>query len=287
MDSRGNNTIANQAIVIVEPDVHEIIFTAGPSATPNPAPSTAKAQMQLTAIDTLGHVLEYSWDANCSDGLSIGSFNDKFSPAPVFSARSNSNENRTCSISVSVDDDSGGLSESRQFTLTVLPGTPDLSVTPAGRVHIDATTDGEVFPSLIDFLLYNRGNKIASVDLLSGQPWIIRDRSSRTVFPDSTNNALFFFVPGNLAPDSYNGTITFDDGGSGQPFATVAVTMTVRDATGCTAPTVTPPRNLTVEATGIFTNVNGDGPPGWPPDSPRPHSRPAASARSHDYLGCG
>ena len=54
--------------VIVKPAPHTVTITSGPTANPNPIDSGSTTSLSVTAIDSCGHNINYSWTVNPNEG---------------------------------------------------------------------------------------------------------------------------------------------------------------------------------------------------------------------------
>jgi hypothetical protein len=131
---------------------HTLTVTCDPSGTPNSVGSGGTANLNVAAVDSLGHPLTYAWTADCPAALvGDGSFNNAALQTPTWTAPQNTTgSQQNCTIQVTVSDGQGltqspsyaqGVSsEGGPHTLTItsppsgLPnpvasgGTADLSV---------------------------------------------------------------------------------------------------------------------------------------------------------------
>src|SRR5262249_2252945 len=79
---------------------HSLTITSGPSGSPNPVTSGGTANLSVTAIDSLGLPITYTWTQAC-DGLPSGSFNNPGAQNPTWSAPANNTGiAHTCSLQV-------------------------------------------------------------------------------------------------------------------------------------------------------------------------------------------
>jgi hypothetical protein len=145
-DDRGlTETTALAAVVL--PDPHVVGLTAGPTADPSPIIAGGTVDLDISAEDSLGHPLGFTWSASCPGLSSNGAFGDPSAAATTWEAPSNATgASSACSIEVVADD---GLGRSAAGTLTesVLPdldadGLEDgLDVCPSS--YDPGQTDGE------------------------------------------------------------------------------------------------------------------------------------------------
>jgi hypothetical protein len=128
-------------------DVHTLTITSGPGGSPNPVASGGTANLTVSASDTLGHALSYSWTALCPALPSQGSFDNAAAQNPVWTAPANTTGNQqNCTIQVTVSD-GNGLSQTGSYiqgvssfahTLTITSGpsgNPN-PVTPGGSANL-------------------------------------------------------------------------------------------------------------------------------------------------------
>ncbi len=149
-DGRGNeeNVSFSQTVGLAG---DSLTITEGPSGTPNPVTPPAPVSLTVTAVDALGHQLDYLWTATCP---TLGNATGSFSPSaavrtPQWTPPANlTGSSRTCTLTVAVDDRQG-LSTTSGFSMTVLPsvdavtfttlpsGTPN-PVASSGAVSVNA-----------------------------------------------------------------------------------------------------------------------------------------------------
>ncbi|MDF1555613.1 MAG: DNRLRE domain-containing protein [Deferrisomatales bacterium] len=103
----------------VESSPHTLTITSGPSGAPNPATSGEAVNLTVSAIDSLGHTMNYAWSASCPDLSASGVFDDAGLQDPVWTAPVNgTGSQQGCTIEVAVDDGSG-LTETGSYTQSV------------------------------------------------------------------------------------------------------------------------------------------------------------------------
>jgi hypothetical protein len=116
---------------------HSLTITDGPTGAPNPVPSEGTVTLNVTAIDSLGHPLTYTWQASCPSLPSAGGFSSTTAQHPTWIApRNATGVPQTCTLQVAVSDDQGlaqvgtldeGVASiAHTLTITAGPtGTPD------------------------------------------------------------------------------------------------------------------------------------------------------------------
>jgi hypothetical protein len=98
---------------------HSLTITTPASGTPNPVASAGTASLSVTASDSLGHSLSYSWSASCPTLGSSGSFSSTTVRTPTWTAPANATgSQKSCTIQVVVSDGQG-LSQSSSYTQAV------------------------------------------------------------------------------------------------------------------------------------------------------------------------
>ena len=125
------------------PPTHTLTITAGPTGIPNPVASGGAVQLDVTATDSLGHALTYTWSVlTCLTSPSDGSFNNVSSRTPIWTAPVNTASfRRFCSIQVEVSDGQG-LSRLGFVTQGIDPAPPP----PAHTLTITAGPNGTPNP---------------------------------------------------------------------------------------------------------------------------------------------
>ncbi len=112
-----------------------VTITAGPIATPEPAPSGSAVSISLSAVDSIiGHTLTYSWTAVCAGGLGAGTFTPNAAVAsPAWMAPVNATgAQQACTLTVLVAD-SFGQSDTASLTHRV-DSVADVITVTAGPV---------------------------------------------------------------------------------------------------------------------------------------------------------
>lgn len=93
--------------VTVRPQPHTLTIVAGPAGTPNPAASGAEVSLVVTARDGFGHVLTYTWSANCP-GLDPAGLFSGSGPSVSWTAPVNASDDALeCTIAVEAADGTG------------------------------------------------------------------------------------------------------------------------------------------------------------------------------------
>lgn len=107
------------------PPTHTLTITSGPAGTPEPVASGGTVQLSVTAVDSLGHALDYHWSVStCLTLPSMGSFDNASSRTPIWTAPTNTlGIQGACSIDVAVTDGQG-LSRSGFVTQHISPAPP-------------------------------------------------------------------------------------------------------------------------------------------------------------------
>src|SRR5262249_39556023 len=99
---------------IISSVTHTLAIIGGPSGTPNPVASSGPAAMTVTASDSLGHAVSYSWSASCVALSSNGSFDNPSARTPTWTAPTNTTGSpQTCTLRVTVSE--GTLTQSGSF----------------------------------------------------------------------------------------------------------------------------------------------------------------------------
>jgi hypothetical protein len=128
---------------------HTLTITSGPSGTPNPVASGGRANLSVTAADSLGHSLSYQWSSSCPTLGSNGSFSNANAQNPSWTAPTNTTgSQQNCTIRVTVSDGQGlsqtgsysqGVSPAHTLTITSGPsGTPN-PVASGGTANLSVT----------------------------------------------------------------------------------------------------------------------------------------------------
>lgn len=116
------SAVQGDVVVTIASVVHGLTLSSGPSGAPNPAPSGASVALSVTANDTLGHAVSYSWSASCPT-LGNGSFSNAAAQNPTWTAPTNSSgAAETCTISVTANDGQG-LTAPGSFSESILPAS--------------------------------------------------------------------------------------------------------------------------------------------------------------------
>lgn len=114
---------------------HSLSITAGPSGTPNPVASGASANLSVTAVDSLAHVLTYSWLATCPGLATNGSFSGSTASPQWVAPVNTTGAAVTCAISVTVSDTPNGLTQTGSYNHVV-------NTAPSGGPHTLQITAG-------------------------------------------------------------------------------------------------------------------------------------------------
>jgi hypothetical protein len=122
---------------------HTLTITSGPSGTPNPVDPDGTASLTVTAVDSLGHLLSYAWNASCPTPGANGSFSDAAAASPMWTAPANTTGSpQDCTISVLVSDGQG-LSQSASYVHTVSSGSTTFGCAALATYEsIDCRLDG-------------------------------------------------------------------------------------------------------------------------------------------------
>ena len=163
-----------------------VTITAGPSGLPNPVGSALTANLTVTATDTLGHPLTYSWSAGCAWASSNGTFSSTTVRTPTWTAPANDTAStQNCTIAVTVTDGAYAHSASASYGQQVLTSglRPDLLVsaftvptifTPGGSLLVSYTIAnggaGGAGPSTTGFYLSTNSTWDAGDTLVVLQP---------------------------------------------------------------------------------------------------------------------
>jgi M6 family metalloprotease-like protein len=125
-----NSVSSSSFDVTVTLNSHILIITSGPSGSPNPMASGGTANLSVTAQDSLGHPLTYTWTASCPGALgSHGNFNNASLQNPTWTAPTNpTGSQQTCTMQVMVSDGLG-LSEVRSYAQGVSATAPGARLT--------------------------------------------------------------------------------------------------------------------------------------------------------------
>jgi hypothetical protein len=100
---------------------HTLEIISGPTASSSDVSSNETTSLSVSANDSLGHTLSYSWSTSCPSLSSNGSFSDSSSQTPTWIAPSNmTGSGQDCSITVLVDDGQGN-SDNGTVTVSVAP----------------------------------------------------------------------------------------------------------------------------------------------------------------------
>jgi FG-GAP repeat protein len=124
---------------------HTLTITSGPGGTPNPVASGGTANLTVTAVDSLKHLVSYGWSASCPTLGANGSFSDTTAESPAWTAPANTTDSQQdCDISVLVSDGEG-LSQSASYVHAVSSGSTTFGC-PAIPTYasIDCRLDGLV-----------------------------------------------------------------------------------------------------------------------------------------------
>lgn len=108
----------------VRPPVHAIVVTDGPAGTPNPVSSGGLVNLGVSAQDTMGHPIGYSWSSQCTGLPGAGSFSNPTLRNPVWTSPVNDNAGtRQCAIRITLQDGLG-VTEERSYVQDVLGALP-------------------------------------------------------------------------------------------------------------------------------------------------------------------
>jgi len=104
-------------------------FSIDPSGSPNPVDSGGTVDLSVTATDTLGHSLNYSWTASCPTLQTNGTFDKPGLQNPTWTPPSNTTGGlQSCAIQVVVSDGTG-LTKTGTYSQWVQPIVDDLAIT--------------------------------------------------------------------------------------------------------------------------------------------------------------
>jgi hypothetical protein len=109
------------AVRSAAPIVDAVSIIAGPSANPNPVESGGQAQINLVAVDSLGHNLTYSWASRDAAGNLAGSFGNPHGATPIWTAPVNTSGLTQVFHLRVVITCSGGIVRATTFVEKVLP----------------------------------------------------------------------------------------------------------------------------------------------------------------------
>jgi hypothetical protein len=114
----------------VDPTVHTLSITTGPTGTPDPVASAGVVTLSATATDSYAHPISHLWQATCGGSGGHGAFSPNATAAtPTWTAPVNASGSEIqCVIQLTVDDGQGST-DTRSYTHRVSSGVGAHSVT--------------------------------------------------------------------------------------------------------------------------------------------------------------
>ncbi|MGE3842762.1 MAG: hypothetical protein AB7I50_14390 [Vicinamibacterales bacterium] len=265
----------------VDPVVHSLTITAGPTGSPNPVSSQGAVTLSVTGNDTFGHTIAYSWLASCPTLPSNGTFAPNANvQAPTWTAPQNtSGAAKDCTITATVDDGQG-LSASNSYSQTVNSSADVVSITagPTGAPNPVASAgsvsmSGSASDSLSHSLTYQW---LASCPTLSSNGTFTNDTTTTPTWTAPTNATgsqqvcTITFTASDAFGHSANGqytqnvnsiadTVTITAGPTGSPnpvpsAGSVTMSLSANDSVGHTLTFSWQASCPTLPSNGNFTN---------------------------------
>lgn len=124
---------------------HTLTINSGPTSSADPVASGGTANLSVTATDSYGHSLSYSWSASCPTLPSNGTFGPN-SASTTWTAPANTTPSvQSCTISVNVTADAGGLSQTPSYSQEVNVACSGAVCAPTNVTAAVLTTTPRVF----------------------------------------------------------------------------------------------------------------------------------------------
>lgn len=165
---------------------HTIIIANGPTGNPNPVNSGGSVSTSVSATDSLGHPLSYTWSFSCPNLPTGGGFNLQGISSPNWTAPSNmTGVSQTCTLNVAISDGQGG-SANGSYSQTVTAPSPDNVSFGVPSIHFGTRAIGSSATLPADIINNTGSNNVQAVLVITGPEQLefsILEEPANQVFP--------------------------------------------------------------------------------------------------------